>query len=204
MNARASVLACLLLGIVAVSEARILLADIGLTLSDAEATALRLAKRRSGQHNPSAIDHDKWEVEDSDYPNGIKPVGGRCPYGYHIMGEDSESNTPRITDRNRYWCKRTDKIHTIPEGYQNQDSMDPEGTQTAKEVTGVTLDNGEKDTNFKSVNAKILADADDDNARSEQQSVAALAAAKTAEVLAEADVEFELAKNEDADHATLK
>eukprot|EP00959_Pyramimonas_sp_CCMP1952_P470121 9496131-Pyramimonas_sp.AAC.3 len=82
--------------------------------------------------------------------------------------------------------------------------MDPEGTQTAKEVTGVTLDNGEKDTNFKSVNAKILADADDDNARSEQQSVAALAAAKTAEVLAEADVEFELAKNEDADHATLK
>ena len=51
-------------------------------LSSAEAATLRLAKRRSGQHNPSAIDHDKWEATDSNFPNGIKPVGGRCPYGY--------------------------------------------------------------------------------------------------------------------------
>jgi len=205
MNSRASVLACLLLGIVAVSEARVLLADIGLKLSSDEATALRLEKRRTGQHNPSAIDHDKWEHTDSDHPNGIKPsASGRCPYGYHIMGEDSESSTPRITDRDRYWCKRTDKIHTIPEGYQNQDSMDPEGTQVAKEVTGVTLKNGEKDTNFMSVNAKDLAEADDNNARDEADDVAALAAAKTKEVLDEANTEFELAKNEDPHHSTLK
>ena len=120
------------------------------------------------------------------------------------MGEDSESNTPRITDRNRYWCKRTDKIHTIPEGYQNQDPMDPEGTQTAKMVTGVTLDNGEKSTHFKSVNAKTQTDEDDNNARERQHNVAALAAAKTAEVLGEANVEFKLAKHEDPHHAPLK
>jgi len=205
MNARSSVLACLLLGVVAVAEARVLLADIGLTLSSDEATDLIEEKRRAGQHNPSAIDHDKWELLDGDMPNGIRPsASGRCPYGYHIMGQDSESGTPRITDRSRYWCKRTDKIHTIPEGYQNQDSMDPEGTQKAKEVTGVTLDNGEADTNFKSVNAKDLAEADDANARSEADDVADLGAAKTAEVLGEADVEFELAKNEDPNHATLK
>lgn len=202
---KTSVLACLLLGIVAVAEARLLLADIGLSLTTDEATALKLEKRRSSQHHPSAIDHDQWSETDEDMPNGIRPsASGRCPYGYHIMGEDSESGTPRITDRSRYWCKRTDKIHTIPEGYQNQDSMDPEGTQVAKEVTGVTLDNAEADTNFKSVNAKDLAEADDANARSEADATADLGAAKTAEVLGEADTEFELAKNEDPQHATLK
>lgn len=206
MNSRSAVLACLLLGIFAVAEARLLLADVGLTLSKDEATDLVLEKRRAGQHNPSAIDHDKWEHLSEDHPNGIKPsASGRCPYGYHIMGEDSETGTPRIKgETKRYWCKRTDKIHTIPEGYQNQDSMDPEGTQKAKGVTGVTLDNGEAEENYNSVNAKTLAEADDANARSEQMDVADLAKEKTEEVLAEADVEFELAKNEDEHHATLK
>eukprot|EP00976_Prorocentrum_cordatum_P059142 1175345-Prorocentrum_minimum.AAC.3 len=49
-------------------------------------------------------------------------------------------------------------------------------------VTGVTLDNGERSTHFKSVNAKTLADKDDDNARDEAHNVVALAAAKTAEI----------------------
>ena len=56
---------------------------------------------------------------------------------FHIMGEDSETNTPRIRGENkRYWCKHADQIHTISE-YQSQDSMDPVGTDKAKKVTWV-------------------------------------------------------------------
>jgi hypothetical protein len=53
------------------------------------------------------------------------------------MGEDSKTGTVRLKDRkpNFYWCKRTDKIYTIPGRYQRLRTMDPEGTRKAKDAT---------------------------------------------------------------------
>jgi len=189
MNARTAVLACILLGLSLVTEARLLLSDVGLTLSKKEAAALVESSRRASQHHPSAIVHDH-----------LKPSkDGKCPYGYVIMGEDSKTGTPRIKDRKGYWCERSDKIHTIFE-YQKMHSMDPEGTQKAKDVT----DNENPHKEFNSVKSKNVAEEDDSNARAEADKVAAIGDAKTREVLDEADVEFEKANFEDANHSKLK
>jgi len=189
MNARNLLLACLLLGVSVATQARLLLADVGLKLSKKEAAELVESTRRTSQHHPSAIVHDH-----------LKPTkDGKCPYGYVIMGEDSKTGTPRIKDRNGYWCERSDKIHTIFE-YQKMHSMDPEGTQKAKDVT----DNENPDLDFNSVKSKTVAEEDDSNARSEADKVAAIGEAKTKEVLDEADVEFELANFEDPHHSALK
>eukprot|EP00240_Pyramimonas_obovata_P010738 CAMPEP_0118927670 /NCGR_PEP_ID=MMETSP1169-20130426/5096_1 /TAXON_ID=36882 /ORGANISM="Pyramimonas obovata, Strain CCMP722" /LENGTH=144 /DNA_ID=CAMNT_0006869483 /DNA_START=213 /DNA_END=644 /DNA_ORIENTATION=+ len=95
-------------------------------LTRKETRALVEEHRRAAQVHPSAILP----------PTTKKPVNGKCPPGYIIMGEDSRTGTPRIDDRipGAYRCKRADKaIFNIATKYQKKSSMDPEGTQAAKD-----------------------------------------------------------------------
>mmetsp|Transcript_11694 Transcript_11694/g.24483 ORF Transcript_11694/g.24483 Transcript_11694/m.24483 type:complete len:501 (-) Transcript_11694:283-1785(-) len=96
-------------------------------LTRKEKRALVEEHRRAAQFRPSAV-----------LPKTKKPVDGKCPSGYIIMGEDSKTGTPRIDDRipGAYRCKRADKaIYNIAGKYQRKSSMDPEGTQAAKDAT---------------------------------------------------------------------
>jgi len=150
-------------------------------LSFSEKQALVAEKREHAAHRNNAV---LPGAPGSNVAQTVTPVDHNCPPGYHIMGD--HRGGVGLDGRAKYWCMLNDGIYKMGDF---QKTLNPEGVDTVKTAVGFN-----SQTTMKQ--ARVDAENNNVNARSEQKRVETIGQDKTASIIADADDKMAKAKSE--------
>lgn len=150
-------------------------------LTTAEKQNLVAESREHAAHRNNAV---LPGAPGSNVAQTVDPVDHKCPPGYHIMGD--HRGGAGLDGRPKYWCMLNDGIYKMGDF---QKTLNPEGVDTVKTAVGF-----DSQTTMKQ--ARVDAEANNVNARSESYRVEDIGQDKTASIIADADAKMAAAKAE--------